>query len=74
MKKAQECMLSTMTIDNWLEVELICGIYDPTLQKRLLQESDPILKDMVRIAMQWQSVEDVMTLFIIDNEASEHES
>ena len=74
MKKAQECMLSTMTIDNWLEVELIRGIYNPTLQKRLLQESDPILKDMVRIAMQWQSAEDVMTQFIIDNKASEHES
>ena len=72
MKKAQECMLKTMTIDNWLEVELIRGINDPTLQKRLLQESDPILKDMVRIAMQWQSAEDIMTHFIIDNEPSEN--
>ena len=74
MKKAQECMIMTMTIDNWLEVELIRGINDPNLQKRLLQESDPVLKDMVRIALQWQSAEDIMTQFIIDNEPSENES
>ena len=67
-------MLKMMTIDNWLEVELIRGINNPNLQKRLLQERDPILKDMVRIAMQWQSAEDIMTQFIVDNEPSETES
>ena len=28
MRKAQECMIMTMTIDNWLELELIRGIND----------------------------------------------
>ena len=74
MKKAQECMIMTMTIDNWLEVELIRGINDQNLQKRLLQEKDTMLKDMVRIATQWQSAEAAMAQFIIDNEPSKNES
>jgi hypothetical protein len=72
MRKAQECTI--MTIDNWLELELIRGISDQNLQRRLLQEKDPSLKDMISLATQWQSVEDAMAQFIIDNETSGNES
>ena len=72
MIKAQECMIMTMTINNWLELELIWGINDQNLQKRLLQEKNPMLKDMISIATQWQSAETAMAQFIIANEPSEN--
>ena len=65
-------MIMTMTIDNWLEVELIRGINNQNLQKRLLQEKDPMLKDLVCIATQWQSAEAAMAQFIINNKPSEN--
>jgi hypothetical protein len=74
MRKAQECMIMTMTINIWLELELVRGIRDQKLQRRLLQEKDPMLKDMINIATQWQSVEDAVAQFIINNEMSEKES
>ena len=39
-----------MTIDNWLEFELLRGISDQNLQRRLLQEKDPTLKNMISLA------------------------
>ena len=40
-------MIMTTTNDNWLELELVRGINDQSLQKRLLQERDPMLRDMI---------------------------
>ena len=74
LKRAQECMIMTMTTDNWLEMELIRGANDPKLKRRLLQERNPILNDMVCIARQWQSAENTTTQFIVDNEPNETES
>lgn len=62
MRKAHECALTTMTPDNWLELELLRGINDQNLQKRLLQEKNPALKDMVSIATAWQSAESLAQL------------
>ena len=59
-----------MTLDNWLELELLRGINDQNLQKRLLQEKDPALRDMVSIATAWQSAEDVAQ-FIFNNETND---
>ena len=39
-----------MTTNNWLELELVRGINDQNLQKRLLQERNPMLQDMISIA------------------------
>jgi hypothetical protein len=64
----------TMTIDNWLELELVRGINDQNLQKRLFRERNPMLQDMISIATQWQSAETAMAQFIIDNEPSETDS
>ena len=63
-----------MTIDNWLELELVRGINDQSLQKRLLQERNPMLQDMISIATQWQSAETTMAQFIVDNESIETDS
>jgi hypothetical protein len=53
MIKAQEGMIDSMTTDNWLELELIRGVNDQNLQKRILQEHNPMLRDMVSIATLW---------------------
>ena len=70
MIKAQEGMIDSMTVDNWLELELIRGVNDQNLQKRILQEHNPMLRDMVSIATLWQSAETAMAQFIADNESS----
>jgi hypothetical protein len=70
MKKAQEGMIDSMTVDNWLELELIRGVNDQNLQKRILQEHNPMLRDMVSIATLWQSAETAMAQFIADNESN----
>ena len=70
MIKAQEGMIDSMTVDNWLELEQIRGVNDQNLQKRILQEHNPMLRDMVSIAMLWQSAETAMAQFIPDNESS----
>ena len=54
MIKAQEGMIDSMTVDNWLELELVRGVNDQNLQKRILRERNPMLQDMISIAMQWQ--------------------
>ena len=74
MKKAQEAMIVAMTAENWLELELIQGINDPNLRKRILQECNPKLQDMVSIATRWQSAEDAIAQFIVDIESSETSS
>ena len=60
MIKAQEGMIDSMTVDNWLELELIRGVNDQNLQKRILREHNPMLRDMVNIATLWQSAEIAM--------------
>ena len=74
MTKAQEAMIVAMTAENWLELELIQGINDPNLQKRILQECNPKLQDMVSIATRWQSAEDAIAQFIVDIASSETSS
>ena len=60
MRKGQECTLKTMTPDDWLQLELLRGVNDPMLQKRLLQERSPTL---ISIATQWQSAENAQISF-----------
>jgi hypothetical protein len=71
MKKAQEAMIVAMTAENWLELELIQGINDPNLRKRILQECNPKLQDMVCIAKRWQLAKDATAQFAADTESSE---
>ena len=52
MIKAQEGMIDTMTVDNWLELELVRGVNDQNLQKRILRERNLMLRDMISIATQ----------------------
>ena len=63
-------MIDSMTVDNWLELELIRGVNDQNLQRRILREHNPMLRDMVSIATLWQSAETAMAQFIDDNESS----
>ena len=63
-----------MTIDNWLELELLRGISDQNLQRRLLQEKDPTLRNIISITTQWQWAKDAVAQFIIENKISENES
>ena len=62
-RKAQECAINTMTANNWLQLELLRGVNDPGLQKRLLQERKPLLKDLISIAMQWKNAENAQQSF-----------
>ena len=50
MTKAQEGMIMTMTAKNWLELELVRGISDQDLQKRILRELNPMMQEMISIA------------------------
>ena len=59
-----------MTPDNWLELELLWGVNNPMLQKRLLQQRNPTLKDLISIATQWQSAESTQISF--STETSEY--
>ena len=74
MTKAQEAMIVAMTTENWLELELIQGISDPNLRKRILQECNPRLQDMIGIATRWQSAEDATAKFVVETETSETSS
>ena len=49
---AVECDLGAMTGNDWLRVELVRGVNDTRLQKRLLQEQQATLLQMVLIAKQ----------------------
>ena len=48
---------------DWLALELIRGVSDAELQKKLLLEQDPALHRLVRIAEQWQAVDSAQTAF-----------
>ena len=51
---AVECDLGAMMGNDWLRVELVRGVNDTRLQKRLLHEQQAMLPQMVLIAKQWQ--------------------
>jgi hypothetical protein len=59
-----------MASKDWLALELIRGVSDTMLQKKLLQEQDPSLKQLVRIAEQWQAADSAQTAF--GTEATEY--
>ena len=50
MTKAQEGMIISMTAENWLKLELVRGISDQDLQKRILRELNPMMQEMISIA------------------------
>ena len=52
-----------MTSNNWLELELIRGVSDTMLQKKLLQEEAPTLKQLVSISQQWQAADSAQASF-----------
>ena len=63
LQRGQECSLDTMKSKDWLQQELFRGVSDPTLQKRLLQERDPKLEDLVKIATLWQGAGQALQSF-----------
>ena len=63
LRKAKECDLEKMRSNDWLALELIRGVSDAMLQKKLLQEQDPTLQQLVRIAEQWQAADSAQTAF-----------
>jgi hypothetical protein len=70
LRKAKECDLEMMASKDWLALELIWGVSDTMLQKKLLQEQDPSLKQLVCIAEQWQAADSAQTAF--GSEATEY--
>ena len=46
-----------MTPKDWLQQELLRGVYDSGLQKKLLQERNPKLEDLINIATLWQNAD-----------------
>jgi hypothetical protein len=63
LRKAKECDLEKMRGNDWLALELIRGVSDAMLQKKLLQEQEPTLQQLVRIAEQWQAADSAQTAF-----------
>ena len=63
LRKATECDLDGMRGTDWLALELIRGVSDAELQKKLLLEQDPALHRLVRIAEQWQAADSAQTAF-----------
>ena len=63
LRKAKKCAMKKMTSDNWLKLELIQGVSDRMLQKKLLQEKTPTLKQLVSIAQQWQAADSAQASF-----------
>ena len=61
--KAVECDLKAMQENNWLVLELVRGVSDTMLQKRLLQELQATLPQLVLIAEQWQAADSAQTAF-----------
>ena len=59
--KAVECALETMNRDDVMMLELVRGVSDTMLQKKLLMEQQPKLSVLVRIAEQWQALDSVQT-------------
>ena len=42
---------------NWLQQELLRGVYNSGLQQKLLQERKPELEDLIKIATLWQNAD-----------------
>jgi hypothetical protein len=61
--KAVERDLRAMKEDDWLILELIRGVSDNMLQKRLLQERQVSLAQLVLIAEQWQAADSAQAAF-----------
>ena len=61
--KAVECDLKAIKEDDWLVLELIRGVSDTMLQKRLLQEHQASLAQLVLIAEQWQAADSARAAF-----------
>ena len=59
--KAVECALETMGRDDIMKLELVRGVSDSMLQKKLLMEQKPTLATLVQIAEQWQQSDSVQT-------------
>jgi hypothetical protein len=60
---AVECDLGAMKGNAWLRMELVRGVNDTRLQKRLLQEHQATLPQMILIAKQWQAADGTKTAF-----------
>ena len=63
MQLGQECSQNTMQPKDWLQQELLRGVNDPLLQKKLLQESDPTVQELINICTLWQNAEDAQQSF-----------
>ena len=60
---AVECDLGAMKGNDWLRMELVRGVNDTRLQKRLLQEQQATLPQLILIAKQWQAADGTQTAF-----------
>jgi hypothetical protein len=52
-----------MTPKDWLQQELLRGVYDSGLQRKLLQERNPELEDLIKIATLWQNADTAQQTF-----------
>ena len=50
LQKGQECSHTDMTPNDWLQLDLLRNIYDSELQRKLLQEREPELEELIKIA------------------------
>ena len=57
LQKGQECSHDMMTPKDWLQQELLLGVYDSDLQKKLLQERTPTLEELINIATLYQNAD-----------------
>ena len=57
LQKGQECSHHDMTPKDWLQLELLRNVYDSGLQRKLLQERNPKLEDLIKIATLWQNAD-----------------
>ena len=60
---AVECDLGAMKGNDWLKMELVRGVNDTRLQKRLLQEQQATLPQLILITKQWQAADGTKTAF-----------
>ena len=67
--KAMECALETMSKDDMLMLQLIRGMIDSMLRKRLLQEKDPTMAKLVGIAEQWQVADNMQAVLGFDGDS-----
>ena len=57
MQRGQECSQDTMTPKDWLQQELVRCVHDNELQRKLLQEIDPTLEGLIKIATLYQNAD-----------------